>query len=598
MIALLPTGGGKSICFQVPALMKEGICVVVSPLLALMQDQVNNLQQKGIPAFMLKGGISYSELDQALDNCIFGKYKFLYLSPERLNQELVQERIRQMNVSFLVVDEAHCISEWGHDFRPAYQQISDFKNLQPEVKTIALTATATQKVVEDIQKFLEIPRAKIIKQSFNRENISLLTEKFEDKNYKLLQFLQQNSGSTIIYVRNRNATQELANFLKSHKIEAAAFHGGLNNHSKEQLLQNWLSEKIQVMIATTAFGMGIDKANVRNIVHYHLPESLESFYQEAGRAGRDGQAAKALLLYHEADVLRLKNQFLKILPTVENVRWIYKKINSYFSIPFGEGEEQLYNFNFIEFCKTYELHPGKTYQILQLLDRAGIFNFKKEYHQRLEITFKVSPEQVDYFSEENQKYFQLLQVLTRNYSGIFENFVHINKKDLQYKSALSSKEIQVFLQQLKDQEIIDLRTVNQDTSLFMLKPREDFATINPLIPYIQQQYKNKAAKVNSVINYIENNEVCKMAQLLSYFGETKVKPCGKCSVCRAKKSSEKINKKKIAKHLLSLIKTNPFTSRELISQTDYDEEIVLEILQLLKQKNIIFLSPKKTYLIK
>lgn len=578
--------------------MQEGICIVISPLLALMQDQVNNLQQKGIPALMLKGGISYTELDQTLDNCIFGKYKFLYLSPERLNQELVQERIKQMNVSFLVVDEAHCISEWGHDFRPAYQKISDFKNLKPKVKTIALTATATQKVVKDIQKFLEIPEAKIIKQSFNRENISLLTEKFEDKNYKLLQFFQQNSGSTIIYVRNRSATEELSNFLQSHNIQAAAFHGGLNNQVKEQLLKNWLSEKIQVMIATTAFGMGIDKANVRNIIHYHLPESLESFYQEAGRAGRDGQKAKALLLYQEADVLRLKNQFLKILPTVEDVRWIYKKINSYFSIAYGEGAEQLYNFNFIEFCKTYELHPGKTYQVLQLLDRAGIFNFKKEYHQRLEVTFKVSPKQVDYFSADNQKYFQLLQVLTRNYSGIFENFVHINKKDLQYKSALNSKEIQVYLQQLKDQEILDLRTVNQDTSLFMLKPREDFATINPLIPYIQQQYKNKAAKVNSVINYIENNEVCKMVQLLSYFGETEIKPCGKCSVCLTRKTSEKINKKEIATHILSLIKNNALTSRELLSKTNYKESVVLEILQLLEQKNMIYLSPKKTYYIK
>lgn len=595
MIALMPTGGGKSLCFQIPALLKEGICVVISPLLALMQDQVNNLTERGIPALMLKGGSSYAELDQVLDNCIYGKYKFLYLSPERLQQELVQERIKQMNVSYLVVDEAHCISEWGHDFRPTYQQITSFKNLHPEIKTIALTATATEKVVEDMVEYLEIPDAKIFKQSFHRDNLCLLSEKFEDKNYKLHLFLQENDGSTIIYVRNRGATEELAGFLKTHGITAAPFHGGLSNKLKNSLLEDWLQEKIRVMVATSAFGMGIDKANVRNVIHYHLPESLESFFQEAGRGGRDGNPAKAYLLYNENDQLRLKNQFLTVLPTVKDVQLVYKKLNAYFSIAYGEGKDELLNFNFLDFCKTYQLKAGNTYQVLLLLDRTSVLTLKKEYQQKLEVVFENSAKQIDLFLEKNQKYFQLLQVLTRNYSGIFEQFTSLSLKDLRYKTGLQNHELKNYFEELEQQEVLKLQFIDQDTSVLFLQPREDNITVNPLIPYIQQQYKNKETKINAVLGYVENNSICKMEQLLSYFGETNLEACGKCSVCTKNIVSEKDIKRKVAYEILKLLKDKTLSSRELKNKMNIDEELLLEVLQLLLNYKKINLNPEKKY---
>jgi len=591
----MPTGGGKSLCFQIPALLTEGICVVISPLLALMQDQVNNLTQRGIPALMLKGGSSYAELDQVLDNCVYGKYKFLYLSPERLQQELVQERIKQMNVSYLVVDEAHCISEWGHDFRPAYQQISSFKNLHPEIKTIALTATATEKVVEDMVEYLEIPDAKIFKQSFQRDNLCLLSEKFEDKNYKLHLFLQENEGSTIIYVRNRGATEELADFLKTQGITAAPFHGGLHNKLKNSLLEDWLQEKIRVMVATSAFGMGIDKANVRNVIHYHLPESLESFFQEAGRGGRDGKPAKAYLLYNENDQLRLKNQFLTVLPTVKDVQLVYKKLNAYFSIAYGEGKEELHNFNFLDFCKTYQLKAGNTYQVLLLLDRTSVLTLKKEYQQKLEVVFKTSAKQIDLFSEKNQKYVQLLQVLTRNYSGIFEQFTSLNLKDLRYKTGLQNHILKNYFEELQQQEVLNLQFIDQDTSVFFLQPREDNITVNPLIPYIQQQYKNKETKVNAVLGYVENNSDCKMVQLLSYFGETNLEACGKCSVCRKNGSSVKNIKRQVALELLEILKVKPLSSREIKTKLNYEEDLLLEVVQVLLNYKKIILNPEKKY---
>lgn len=600
VIALMPTGGGKSICFQVPAMLTKGICIVISPLLALMQDQVNNLMQRGIPALMLQSGISYSDLDKILDNCIYGKYKFLYLSPERLQQELVQARLKLMNVNYLVVDEAHCISEWGNDFRPAYQNIISFKNLHPNVKTIALTATATDRVVSDMVKYLDIPNTKVFKQSFKRDNLHLISENFEDKNYKIVQFLNKNAGSSIVYVRNRSATEELSNFLKSNNISASPFHGGLNNVQKNKLLQDWLAEKTRVMVATNAFGMGIDKANVRNVIHYHLPESLESFFQEAGRAGRDDKAANAYLIFNNSDILRLKKQFLETLPTVEDVKLVYKKLNAYFSIPFGEGKEELHNFNFLEFCKNYQLHSVKTFQVLQLLDRASILTLKKEYKQHIEIQFKINAKQVDYFESANPKYFQLLQVLTRSFSGIFDQFLALDLKELQYKTGHSLSEIKIQLNELKNQEILNLNVIDQDTSVYFLEPREDDVTINPLIPYIRQQFQNKESKVNAVLNYIENNTDCKMVQLLSYFGEVNLKDCKKCSVCisKNKKTSNLSNKRKIALEILKILTYKPATSREILQQLKYEEIIVLDILQQLLDIDKVELTSDKKFKIK
>jgi len=406
-LTLFPTGGGKSICFQVPALLKEGICVVVSPLISLMEDQVNSLQQKNIKAMAITGGISYADLDRKLDNCIFGNYKFLYLSPERLQQELVRERLKQMNVNLIAVDEAHCISQWGHDFRPAYRNIAQIRELLPEVNIAAFTATATKDVIKDICIQLQFTEANIHQKSFERSNLTYDIVKTEDKFFRLTQILQNESA--IIYVRSRNATQEISEFLNKNGITAAAYHGGMKKEDKSSKFEKWLNNKINVMVATTAFGMGIDKPDVRSVIHIDLPESMESYFQEAGRAGRDNEPAKAIILTNEGDIPVLKNQFLNNLASVEDVKFVYRKLNAYFRIAFGDGENTEYDFNFASFCNQYKLNSLKTYNALQLMDRCSILRLTQNYQKKTEIRILLSGNHLDNYLDENPRYANIVR---------------------------------------------------------------------------------------------------------------------------------------------------------------------------------------------
>ena len=355
-VALLPTGGGKSICFQIPALAMEGICIVVSPLVALMGDQVNALKERGIKALKITGGISFEELNTLLDNALYGNYKFLYLSPERLQQEIVQNYIRQMNVNLIAVDEAHCISQWGNDFRPAYKNITILREIHPLVPIIALTATATPEVLEDTISELKMKLPAVFKNSFDRENLSYQVFKEDDKLYRTVQLLKKNSGSAIVYVRNRKGTTEISDQLNSLGIYVIFYHGGISSKEKSQKLQSWRSGAISTMVATNAFGMGIDHPNVRFVIHLQIPESLESYFQETGRAGRDGEMASAVLLYNGYDKILVKTQFVDSLPTTSDLKKIYRTLNNYFQIPYGEGEFTKHNFNFSEFCQAYSLN--------------------------------------------------------------------------------------------------------------------------------------------------------------------------------------------------------------------------------------------------
>jgi len=366
--ALLPTGGGKSLCFQIPALIKEGICIVISPLIALMKNQVTTLKDKGIKAIALTSGTPFNEIDILLDNCIYGNYKFLYLSPERLEQELVRDRIRQMNVNLIAVDEAHCISQWGNDFRPAYKRIVKLRELAPTANVIALTASATPKVVEDTIEELDFIDAQVFKQSFARPNIAYMTFEEEDKFYKIELILKKNPASSIIYVRTRKLTLEISNYLESKGFSSTFFHGGMSNDLKTAHLEDWLHNKKQVMVATNAFGMGIDKPDVRTVIHFNLPESIESYFQEAGRAGRNGKKAFAVILKNKSDEQLLKGQFLNVLPSVDIIKTIYRKLCNYFQISYGEGEFSVHEFNFNIFCKTYKFNTLIAYNALQLLD--------------------------------------------------------------------------------------------------------------------------------------------------------------------------------------------------------------------------------------
>jgi len=585
-LTLFPTGGGKSICFQVPTLMQEGICVVVSPLISLMEDQVNALQQKNIKAMAITGGISYSDLDRNLDNCIFGNFKFLYLSPERLQQELVRERLKQMNINLIAVDEAHCISQWGHDFRPAYRNIAEIRDLLPEVNIAAFTATATKEVVKDICQQLSLEKPKIHQKSFERSNLRYEVIKTEDKYFRLTQILKNESA--IIYVRSRNATQQISEFLNKQGITAAAYHGGLKKEEKSNKFEKWLTNKINVMVATTAFGMGIDKPDVRTVIHIDLPESMESYFQEAGRAGRDSETSKAVILTNAGDVPVLKNQFLNNLASVEDVKLVYRKLNAYFSIAYGEGENTEFDFNFSSFCNQYKFNPHKTFNALQLLDRCSILRLSQNYQKKTEIKILLSGDHLDHYLDENPRYANIVRTILRNYGGVFENLITFNLVSISEKSNISEKECIKIFEELDEKEIIEFNLSKHDASITYLQPREDDATINPVSAFINEYNNTKKAKIEAVLDFVQNDRVCRQVQLLKYFGEKDPKPCGRCSVCKSQ--DEKLSRddmNEIYLGILRFLKNSPRDSREIVAHLKYSENAIIKILGLLCEKGVL-----------
>ena len=593
-LTLFPTGGGKSICFQVPTLMREGICVVVSPLISLMEDQVNSLQQKNIKAMAITGGISYADLDRNLDNCIFGNYKFLYLSPERLQQELVRERLKQMNISLIAVDEAHCISQWGHDFRPAYRNIAEIRQLLPEVKIAAFTATATREVIKDICLQLLLENPVIHQKSFERSNLTYDVVKTEDKLFRLTQILGKESA--IIYVRSRNATQEICEFLNKNGITAAAYHGGMKKEDKSSKFQLWLTNNISVMVATTAFGMGIDKPDVRTVIHIDLPESMESYFQEAGRAGRDGQPAKAIILTNAGDIPVLKNQFLNNLASVEDVKLVYRKLNAYFAIAFGEGENKEYDFNFSNFCNHYKFNAHKTYNALQLLDRCSILRLSQNYQKKTEIQILLSGDHLDSYLDDNPRYANVLRTILRNYGGVFENSIPFNLSSVSEKSGIPERECIRIFDELHEKEIIEFHLSRHDASITYLVPREDDSTINPVAAFIKEYNDTKRSKIAAVLDFVQNEPICRQVQLLNYFGDQNPEACGKCSVCKQEKDIlSKDDMNEIFLGIQRILKKEPKSSRELVRDLNYSEKSVVKIIGLLCEKGILERTENNKY---
>ena len=593
---LLPTGGGKSLCFQIPALIKPGICIVISPLVALMKDQVKQLTDKGIKAMALTSGIDYNQLDTLLDNCIYGNYKFLYLSPERLQQELVQDRIKQMPVNLIAVDEAHCISQWGSDFRPAYKNIALLTQIQPSVNVVALTASAKPEVVNDIVTELDFINPKIFKHSFLRTNLAYMVFHEDDKYYRIETILKKYKASSIIYVRNRKATLELSAFLNSRNISATFYHGGLPNMEKDANMKTWIDNEKQVMVATNAFGMGIDKPDVKTVIHINLPESIESYFQEAGRAGRNGEKAFAVILKNNSDAQLVKNQFLNVLPTVDFVKQVYRKLCNYFQISFGEGEYQTFDFDFNTFCKTYNFNQTLTYNALLLLDRNSVITLSKQFKNKVQIQFIISSNAIFNYLETHPDLTIIVKSILRMYGGIFDNITKVDLFKIAEKASVNEQQVKQALMQLEKDDIIVLNLAKTDAQITFIEPREDEKTINRIASIIEQQNKLKQDQVAAMLDYIENESVCKSSQLLEYFGETNTKPCGICSVCiKTPKKSKPQNTGNLRNQIIELLETGDKSSRQLIEYLHCTDSELKTVLNLLLEHHIISITPTNTY---
>ena len=530
-LALLPTGGGKSVCFQIPALIKEGICIVVSPLIALMQDQVATLNQKGIKAMALTNVNHYSELERMLDNCVFGNYKFLYISPERLENKLVQDRIKSMKVSLIAVDEAHCISQWGHDFRPAYRNIKTLRALCPHTAVIALTATATKHVIKDVTEKLGFLGPKVFKSSFFRPNLSYHSMSMKDPQNKTISLLKKVKSSAIVYVRSRTETEQLATTLELQGISSGFYHGGMSFKKKEVMYSDWINNKFSVMIATNAFGMGIDKSDVEMVIHLTIPDSLEAYFQESGRAGRNGEKSFAYLITSPDNLLNMKPWFENLIPDVPFLKLIYKKLCTYFQIAYGELNNERLGLHFDKFCEIYKLSKRKTYNALKTLESHGVLVFEKVQENKLTIQFLVSNKTLQSLVEKDNRENNVTKAILRSYEGVFAKSTAIDLEKITTKTGLKISAILEVLERLKSVNAIAFEKIQTDAQVTFLVPREDEKTIHRISKSVSNQNKIKLKKFHAVLKYVKNNSVCKSLQLLTYFNEKPTKPCGICNVC-------------------------------------------------------------------
>lgn len=540
VLALLPTGGGKSLCYQIPGLVRDGICIVVSPLVALIKDQVNTLKAKGVKATGITGGITYQELDDTLDNCIYGQYQFLYLSPERLQQSLVQERIARMKVSLIAVDEAHCVSQWGHDFRPAYRDIKVLREIHKATPVIAVTATATLDVQEDIIDNLAFINHQAFKNSYLRHNISYLITDTEDKNHSYIDFYKKHSGSSITYIRSRKNAVSYSRLLTINGISSGFYHGGLPNKIKVKTAQSWMQNETQVMVATNAFGMGIDKPDVRTVTHLQLPDSIESYYQETGRAGRDGLESIAQFFYNINDIIHAQNQFIKSLATIEQVKYVYRKLNNYLRIAMGEGENTTHQLSFASFASHYSINGVLCYNVLLTLDRFSIISLSQNYHRKSSIRFRESGKNILQFIENRPVMNAIIQAILRTYGSSTYQNLEVNSSIIALRSNTTEKEVLETLKYLEEKELIDAQIINADTQITFLEPRDDNRTINRFAKTLKQQNQVKKDKLSQMCKLISQKEECINVLILRYFGE-KSEPCGKCSHCQKKEKGQNLS---------------------------------------------------------
>ena len=589
-LALLPTGGGKSICYQVPALMQEGICLVISPLIALMDDQVRFLKSKGIKSIAITSGMHYNEIDTALTNCIYGGVKFLYLSPERLQNELVQTRIKEMNINLITVDEAHCISEWGHNFRPAYRHISEIREIIPDTPVLALSATATSSVIDDIQNNLNFKEHNLIQSSFTRENLSYVVDNVEDKKLRLLKLVDKIKSSVIIYVGSRKAAKEITNFLLNNNYSANYYHGGLAAKVRTERQESWTQNQTRIMVATSAFGMGIDKPDVKLVVHLELPSTIEAYFQEAGRAGRDGKQAYAFLLANIGDVKKQQDLLTLRYPSITEIKTVYQNLADYFQLAENELPEQAISFDMIDFTERYNMSNLKVYNMLKYLEKEEYIKLSEAIHSPSKLTIKVSNAELYKFQIANKYYDNFLKLLLRSYTNLFYNYVIINEQEIANRFNVTTEEVVRLLNKLVQLEIVKYAPKNKNSQITYLKARKDTEKLYLAEKKWEERKKYEQEKLDKITNYIIDKGTCRSKILLHYFGEQESEKCGKCDYCINEKR-QKIKEseyKEITNKLEIFLKNKELTIEEIcVLIPNYHEHQLISIIQYLFDNEIV-----------
>ncbi len=580
-LGLMPTGGGKSITFQIPALASPGICIVITPLIALMKDQVDRLKKMEIKAQAVHSGMTREEIDIALDNCIYGDYKFLYISPERIRTELFRKRVASMNVNLVAVDEAHCISQWGYDFRPSYLNIAEIKQyIQGEVPILALTATATSKVVDDIMDKLGFRKKNVLKASFERKNLVYLVRKVEDKNEYLLSTVSKVKGSGIIYVRSRKKTREIAQFLVANNIAADYYHAGLKREIKDKKQNAWSSGNPRIIVATNAFGMGIDKADVRFVMHWDIPDSIESYFQESGRAGRDGNKAWAVQLYYESDVKRVRDRVEAKFPPVEYIKNIYELLCNFLQVPVGSGKNVVYDFNLAEFVSKYRLSVTQAYNSLKFLQRENYIELTEELNNPSRVHFKVGRDDLYKFQVANASLDGFIKLLLRSYTGMFSEYVAVNEEYLSKTSGLSRDVIYQFLKKLAGHNIINYIPGKKTALIIFTEERLDKKSLY-ISPDNHRNVKEKyLERLEEMIKYISSQTRCRASMLLDYFGQDSVR-CGMCDVCMSRNELDlsKYEFDRILEEMKKLLEKGALSSQQLVEKIDADKERSVKVLR-------------------
>ena len=592
-LGLMPTGGGKSITFQVPALAKEGLCLVITPLIALMKDQVRNLRERGIKALAIYSGMSREEIVVALENCIFGDYKFLYISPERLDTEIFQTKLRHMKVNMITVDESHCISQWGYDFRPAYLKIADVRKLLPEVPVLALTATATPEVVKDIQERLQFREGgQVFRMSFERKNLAYIVRPTENKQEELLHILNRTSGSAIVYTRNRKRTREVAELLVNHHITATFYHAGLNNDVKDQRQKSWLTGESRVMVATNAFGMGIDKPNVRIVIHIDTPDSPEAYFQEAGRAGRDGQKAYAVLLYAKSDKIQLHKRIADTFPDKEYIRNVYENINYYYQMAMGDGRGCTFAFNLDEFCRNFKHFPIQVDSALKILTRAGYLEYTDEQDNASRLIFTLRRDELYKLQEYDADTEKLINVILRSYTGLFTDYAYINEESLSIRTGLSRQQIYDTLITLTKRHILHYIPQKKTPYIIYTRERQEKDRIYLGHEVYEDRKESYTTRINAMIAYATAEENCRSRMLLRYFGEKNEHHCGQCDVCLQKHSSGiRLGEfMELKERILELLNDAPCPVAELAEKLDTPSADMEQTVSFLLAEEIIHLK--------